>query len=57
MPVLSKTTFSALAMFSIAKLPLINTPNLLALPIPAKKANGTEITSEHGHEIISMFKA
>ena len=56
-PVLSKTTVSALARESINEEPLTSTPFLEAAPIPPKKARGTETTSAHGHDTIRKVRA
>ena len=49
-PVLSKTTFSALESISRYVPPFISIPFFDAPPIPPKNASGTEITSAQGQD-------
>ena len=49
-PVLSNTTVSSLASFSMKLLPLTRIPFFEAQPIPAKKPSGIDTTNAQGQE-------
>ena len=56
-PVLSMTAALILAITSITVPPLKRMPSLEALPMPAKKARGTEMTRAQGQEITRKVRA